>query len=102
MDIELVLEELCVLGTCILKHSVFSYVRDNLITNYVIFNPTNAQSTMNTPLPLYDVPRTCFGLNMAIFRKVCYERLRYREIPLQKCIFGVKNQMFSNKIAENV
>ena len=78
MEIEVVLRGISVLGTCTLKHPVFSYVRDNLISNYVVFTPTVAQSTTPIPLPLYDVPPTCFGPNMAILRVVCDEVLRYR------------------------
>jgi hypothetical protein len=102
METEVVLRGISVLETCTLKQSAFSYVRDNLISNYEVFNPTVAQSTTHNPLPLYDVPPTRFDFNMAILREVFDEGLRYRQSALQKCILGVKNEMYSHDISKSV
>jgi hypothetical protein len=38
-------------------------------TDYMAFNPTNAQLTTNNHLSLYSVPPTCFSLSMTIIRR---------------------------------
>jgi hypothetical protein len=71
-------------------------------TDCTAFDPTTAQSTTIKRFSFSHVPPTCFGLNMVVLREASNKGIQEWQGLLHMCTCGVKNEMFSNRIAKSV
>ena len=81
------------------KPSFFSTFRG---IDYTAFYPTSTQSTTIKHFSFsYGLPPS-FGLSMDILREASNEGIKEWQGLLTMCTCGVKNEMFSNRIAKNI
>ena len=72
------------------------------LTECTAFYPKTAQSTTVKRFSFSHVPPPCFDLNMVILREASNEGIQEWQVMLNMSTCGVKNKMFSNRIAKNI